>query len=225
MLLTISGVLTQDMLQAARKDMDALSWRDGTETAGGIARRVKRNEQADLKTGTGPKVKARFEKAIQNHPVFLSAARPKAMSPLIVSKTSAEGGYGLHIDNAHMGKGAQRIRTDLSFTLFVSEPDEYEGGELVIEHPGATEMLKPAAGDLVLYPSTTMHKVATVTSGVRLACVGWVESDFRDERQREVIFDLENLKASVQAKFSPESPEVLTLQKTMANLTRMWSGI
>lgn len=224
MLLTISGILTQSVLRAARTEIDTLSWRDGAETAGGIARRVKRNEQADLSTGAGPKVKARFEKALQSHPVFQSAARPRAMSPLIVSKTSVDGGYGLHIDNAHMGAGEKRIRTDLSFTLFLSEPADYDGGELVIEHPGATELLKPAAGDLVLYPSTSMHKVATVTSGVRLACVGWVESQFRDERQREVLFDLENLKVSVQAQFSPESPEVLTLQKTMSNLTRLWSG-
>ena len=129
----------------------------------------------------------------------------------------------MHIDNALMARGGEKLRTDISFTLFLSEPDSYEGGELVIEHPGFSQALKPAAGDLVLYPSTSLHEVRPVTSGQRLVCVGWAESRVRDAAQREILFDLENISASLRASDTADAMTRLTLSKSISNLLRLWA--
>jgi PKHD-type hydroxylase len=142
---------------------------------------------------------------------------------LLVSRTQAGGGYGLHVDNPFMGEGSARLRTDLSFTLFLSDPGNYEGGELEIETAGFTQSLKLPAGDLVLYPSTSLHRVADVRSGTRLVCVGWIESLVPDAGERELLFDLENLKATLAQSHAPQSPEMLTLSKTISNLLRKFS--
>jgi PKHD-type hydroxylase len=140
----------------------------------------------------------------------------------MISRTGPGGGYGRHIDNAFMGTGERRLRTDLSFTLFLSDPATYEGGELDVETPAGQHLAKPAAGDLVLYPSTTLHEVRPVTSGERIVCVGWIESSIRDAAAREILFDLENLRATLATQHAPQSPEMLTLSKTVANLLRLW---
>lgn len=223
MLLTLSGVVGADALQTVREDAAALAWRDGAETAGMTAGRVKANLQADLSSRTGAKLRQLLFEAISGHPVLRAAAWPKRFSKLLLSRTEAGGGYGLHVDNALMGMGEGRLRSDLSFSLFLTPPDAYDGGELVIEHPGASQALKPAAGDLVLYPSTSLHRVAPVTAGTRLVCVGWIESLVRDASQREVLFDLENLRSDLARTLDPQAPELLTLAKTIANLLRRWS--
>jgi PKHD-type hydroxylase len=223
MLITISSVLDETSLLAARDMIPALSWRDGAETAGETARAVKQNEQADLSTRTGTALRAILNTAVENHPVLRAAAQPKRISSLIVSRTGAGGGYGRHIDNAFMGHGAARLRTDLSFTLFLSDPESYQGGELEIETAGFTQTVKLPAGDLVLYPTTTLHQVAKVTSGQRIVCLGWIESLVPDGADREILFDLENLKASLARKHPPQSEEMLVLSKTIANLLRKLS--
>lgn len=223
MQLTLGGVLSAEDLNQAQMLVSQLSWRDGTETAGETARAVKNNRQADLSSRTGTKLKALLEKAIHTHPVLNAAARPKRFSPLLVSRTEAGGGYGAHIDNALMGRGADRLRTDLSFTLFLSEPGSYEGGDLVIDQAGATQSIKAQAGDLFLYPSTTLHAVAPVTQGVRLACVGWIESAVPDPMEREILYDLENLRATLKGQLSAQSAELLTLSKVYSNLIRRFA--
>lgn len=222
MLLTISDVLSQAQQSEARELLGTIAWRDGAETAGPTAKAVKLNEQADLTSRTGAKLRGLLQSAIEAHPVLVAAAQPRQFSPLIVSRTGEGGGYGLHVDNPFMGRGEARIRTDLSFTLFLSDPGDYEGGVLEIEHAGLTQALKPAAGDLVLYPSTSLHRVTPVTRGRRFVCVGWIESNVADPRGREVLFDLENLRASLMGKYDRQSAEMLTLSKTIANLLRMW---
>jgi len=223
MLITISRVLDEAALQAARDMIPALSWRDGAETAGETARAVKRNEQADLSTRAGTALRAILNAAIENHPVLRASAQPKRISSLIVSRTGAGGGYGRHVDNAFMGHGAARLRTDLSFTLFLSAPQSYQGGELEIETAGFSQSVKLPAGDLVLYPSTTLHQVATVESGQRIVCIGWIESLVPDGADREILFDLENLKAALARTHSPQSEEILVLSKTINNLVRKFS--
>jgi len=223
MLITISGVLDEAALGAARDLIPALSWRDGAETAGDTARAVKRNEQADLGTRTGTALRAILNAAVERHPVLRAAAQPKRISSLVVSRTVAGGGYGRHVDNAFIGNGAARIRTDLSFTLFLSNPESYQGGELEIETAGVTQSVKLPAGDLVLYPSTTLHQVATVESGQRIVCIGWIESLVPDGADREILFDLENLKATLARTHSPQSEEMLVISKTIANLLRKFS--
>lgn len=223
MLLTLADILDSQTLKDVQTRLKTIAWRDGSATAGSRARQTKRNEQADLKSGKGAKLHDLLMGIISSHPLIGAAGRPKRFSRLLISKTVESGGYGFHTDNAIMGTGPARMRSDLSFTLFLSEPDEYEGGELTIDLPGAVQTLKPAAGDLVLYPSTSIHQVAPVTSGTRLACVGWIESMVRDSSQRELLLDLENLRAELRGKLPAQSPELLTLDKSISNLLRMWA--
>ncbi len=223
MLLTIADVLDPKAVSEIRATLDRLEWRDGSATAGSRARQTKRNEQANLTSGKGAKLHDSLMAMISGHPLVKAAARPKRFSRLLISKTVTDGGYGFHTDNAIMGSGANRMRSDLSFTLFLSAPEDYDGGELTIDLPGAVQTLKPAAGDLVLYPSTSIHRVAPVTKGVRFACVGWIESMVRDASQRELLLDLDNLRAELRRQLPAQSAELLTLDKSISNLLRMWA--
>ena len=220
--ITIGNVLDEADLASVAELLPQLMWSDGTKTAGAVAREVKRNRQADLSTRTGTRLRELVQTALRTHPVVQAFARPAKWSPFIVSQTGEGGGYGTHIDNAFMGAGDSRVRTDLSFTLFLTEPDSYEGGELNIDMAGMTHSVKGARGDLVIYPSTTLHQVAEVTRGRRIVCVGWIQSLIRSGDQREILFDLDNLKAELLASHDKNSPELLTLSKTLATLTRMW---
>ncbi len=220
MLISISQVLDADQRELLSGMLDALVWKDGAETAGRVAAQVKRNQQADLNQSIGPKVEQILFGAISAHSVLRAAAQPHKFSSVLVSKTTTGGGYGVHVDNPFMGDGEQSLRTDLSFTLFLSRPETYEGGELLVEHAGQTQSMKPNAGDLVLYPSSSLHQVAEVTSGERLVCVGWIESRVRRVEDRETLFDLINLKAELAGRLDEQSPEMLTLSKVIANLKR-----
>ncbi len=220
MLISISEVLNSHQRVLLEGMLGELIWKDGTATAGRVARQVKRNQQADLSKSIGPKVEQILFDAISTHPVLRAAAQPKRFSSIVVSKTGVSGGYGLHVDNAFMGEGDDALRTDLSFTLFLSSPETYDGGELVIEHAGQIQSLKPSEGDLVLYPSSSLHQVAEVTSGERLVCVGWIESRVRRADDRETLFDLINLKAELSGRLEDQSAEMLTLSKVIANLKR-----
>ena len=222
MMITLSGVLTPEQVKEVTTLAGALTWRDGTLTAGSTARQVKRNEQADLTGATGTMVKKMLQEAVEHHPVLRAAAQPRRFSPLMISRTGPGGGYGRHVDNAFMGTGDKRLRTDLSFTLFLSDPATYEGGELAVDTAAGEHVVKPDAGDLVLYPSTTLHEVRPVTAGERVVCIGWIESAVRDAAAREILFDLENLRATLAAQYAPQSPEMLTLAKTISNLLRLW---
>ncbi len=223
MLISISDVLDVDQRELLNGLLGALVWKDGAEIAGHVAAQVKRNQQADFTQSIGPKVENVLFDAITAHPVLRAAAQPNKFSSILVSKTTEGGGYGMHVDNPFMrtrGTEEGELRTDLSFTLFLSPPETYEGGELVIELAGQTQSLKPRAGDLVLYPSSSLHQVSEVTSGERLVCVGWIESRVRRVEDRETLFDLINLKAELASRLDDQSPEMLTLSKVIANLKR-----
>lgn len=224
MILTVSNVINETDRADILNDLAQLQWRDGAETAGGMARIVKRNEQADLSSRIGTRLRERLQSALSSHPVITSFARPLRFTRPMISRTREGGGYGLHVDNPFMGNGAQQLRTDLSFTLFLNSPEDYEGGELRIEHAGSTLSVKENAGDVVIYPSSTLHQVVPVTSGERLVCIGWIESYVRSAEQREILFDLDNLKAELGKTHEPTSAELLMLSKTLANLKRMWMG-
>ena len=187
MLITIANVLDLEALDKVRSLITTVRWKDGAETAGATAREVKRNLQADLTSRTGAQLRDQLVQTISSNPVLQAAAQPARFSKLLISKTEEGGGYGLHVDNALMPLGNDKMRTDLSFTLFLSDPDSYEGGELQIEHSGQSIQLKPEAGDLVLYPSTSLHRVNEVSSGERLACLGWIESRIKHAEDRELI--------------------------------------
>jgi PKHD-type hydroxylase len=223
MILVINALDDAAHLAALRERIGLLEWRDGRETAGAVAREVKRNLQAAMDSAPGRALRDELSRLIEDNAVIKAAAQPRRFSPLLISKTGVDGRYGAHVDNALMGKGAQRLRTDLSFTMFLTPPGEYEGGELVIHAAGMTQELKGEAGYLVLYPSGSIHEVKPVTRGERIVCVGWIESLVADAGQREMLFDLENLRTALRQKLPAQSAELLTLDKTIANLLRMWA--
>lgn len=223
MILVIDAIPDPADLAAIAERIALLEWRDGRETAGAVARAVKRNEQAVLDGPAGRALKEELGRIVGDHPVVRAAAQPRRLSPLLISRTGEGGHYGPHVDNALMGKGASRLRTDLSFTLFLTPPGDYEGGELVIHAAGITQAIKGEAGSMVLYPSGALHEVRPVTRGTRIVCVGWIESMIADAARRELLFDLENLRAALRGQLAAQSAELLTLDKTIANLLRMWA--
>lgn len=219
-MILLEGVLAAEDVARVRRDLDAAPWIDGKTTAGPAAREVKQNRQA---VGDDPLVQA-IEKfvleAIHRHRLFTVAARPRRLSRLLFS--SYEGGetYGLHTDDALMG--AALLRSDLAFTLFLTDPETYEGGALTVTSPLGDQAIKLAAGDMVLYPAGSIHAVAPVTSGRRLACVGWIQCTVRDAAQRELLFDLANARALF-ARGEVNRESLLLLDRAQSNLLRMWA--
>ncbi len=223
MILSISDIADKPLQQRIESMLEKLSWRDGRVTAGAVAKKVKHNLQADLSSAAGRKLSGELMSAISTNAVLQAAARPRRFSNLIISKTGEGSYYGPHVDNAIMKKKDEQLRTDLSFTLFLTPADSYEGGELVIHAAGVTQSLKGDMGELILYPSSSIHEVTPVTSGERTVCVGWIESLIADPAQRELLFDLENLRVSLRATMSTQSAELVTLDKVIANLIRQWA--
>lgn len=219
MLLVVANLLTGAEVSALREAAADLNFDDGRKTAGRFAASVKANHQAAASPELDA-ILAKVETALANSPLFRSAARPKALTRLILSRYRQGETYGLHVDDALM----QGLRTDLSFTLFLAEPSTYDGGALVVEDTFESRAIKLSAGDLILYPSTTLHRVEPVTQGERLAVVGWVQSLIRRADQREVLFDLDQ---AVEQTFATEgkSPLFDTLAKTRSNLLRMWAEL
>jgi PKHD-type hydroxylase len=216
MQIAIGNVLSAEDIAGVRAALARATFVDGRATAGFAARLVKNNRQAsaDHRLET-------FRKLIQNrileNDVFRLAVRPKALTPVMFSRYEPGMHYGSHVDDALM----DGLRTDVSFTLFLDEPESYEGGELVIESPAGDDAVKLAAGALIAYPSTTLHRVAPVTRGERLVAVGWAQSLVRDAARRELLFDLDTARRAL---FDREgkSPEFDLLAKSTANLLRMW---
>ncbi|KKL13547.1 hypothetical protein LCGC14_2524650, partial [marine sediment metagenome] len=186
MLLAIDNLLSSPEVEALRASAEGLEFGDGRESAGRFAREVKANDQARSSDELDA-ITALLRDRLTAHPVFASAVRPKALTRLILSRYRPGQTYGLHVDDAVMGG----LRTDVSFTLFLSDPDSYEGGELVMEDMFEQRAVKLGAGGLFLYPSTTLHRVEPVRSGTRLAIVGWAQSRIRRSDQREILFDLD----------------------------------
>jgi len=217
MLLVIEKLLTAIEVQVLREAASGLQFDDGRKTAGRFAAEVKANDQAAPSPELAA-VLAKVETALAANALFRSAARPKALTRLILSRYRTGQTYGLHVDDALMAG----LRTDLSFTLFLAEPDAYDGGALIIEDTFEARAIKLNPGDLILYPSTTLHRVEPVTRGERLAVVGWAQSLIRRADQREILFDLDQ---AVETTFAAEgkSPLFDNLAKTRSNLLRMWA--
>ena len=163
MILAVHAIPEADRLAAIHDRIALLQWRDGRETAGSVAREVKRNEQAAMDSTAGRSLTDEISTLLWDNQVIRAAAQPRRLSHLLISRTGEGGGYGAHVDNALMGRGERRVRTDLSFTLFLTPPEDYDGGELVIHAAGITQSVKGAAGHLVLYPSGSIHEVRPVT--------------------------------------------------------------
>ena len=222
MFLTIAMHSELGSIENLSARMARLKWRDGRESAGATASAVKRNERAELTGAIGRELHGDLQRALLANPVLRAAARPRRWSGLTITRTSSGGHYGPHIDNAVMGAGDARLRSDLSFTWFLNDSEEYDGGELIVEAPGTSVSFKQGRGELVLYPSSSIHEVAPVTTGERIVCVGWIESMIADPARRELLFDLENTRTTLRQTHGAQSPEMLTLDKSIANLLRMW---
>ena len=217
MLITIGQILTDDVLAGVQETVGKLRYEDGRATAGWHAARVKKNEQARASV-TLDLLRETLTKALMANPVFALAVRPKALTPLLISKTADGGHYGSHVDSALMGG----LRTDVSFTLFLSPPGSYDGGELVIETSAGEDGYKPAAGSVVVYPSTALHRVAPVTRGERYVAAGWAQSLIRDAGKRELLFDLDTASRRLFDQHG-KTPEFDLLSKCSANLLRLWA--
>ena len=193
------------------------NFQDGKTTAGRAARQVKSNEQlasgAEIDT-----VRRIVGKALHGHPLYTAFAQPKAITRMLVSRYTQGMEYGTHVDDALMGGR----RTDLSFTLFLTPPQDYEGGELIIEDMGGENAVKLDAGNAVIYPTGALHRVAPVISGQRLAVVGWIRSLVRRADQREILFDLDVTSRAIFER-DGKTPVYDTLAKTRSNLLRMWA--
>ncbi|MFC4312452.1 Fe2+-dependent dioxygenase [Steroidobacter flavus] len=217
----IADILTPTQLHEVHRLLAEQPYHTGSKTAGWAAALVKNNEQLDPGARHYEKLQQLIVGALAANEVFALAAMPKALRPILFCRYSAGMSYGDHVDNALMGE-EPRVRSDLSFTLFLSSPGDYDGGELVIESTQGTHEYKLEAGALVLYPSDTLHRVATVKSGVRQVAVGWVQCLIRDPRQRQILFDLEVLRRQLFQQ-QGKTPHFDSLAKSCSNLWRLWA--
>ncbi|TAF57508.1 MAG: Fe2+-dependent dioxygenase [Oscillatoriales cyanobacterium] len=218
MLFQLPNLLTSEALTDLRHRLAAAQFIDGKLTAGWHAKSVKANEQLAAQDTIGTQVKTTVREALWQHPLFQAAVRPRVIHSLLVSRYSVGMSYGRHVDNAQM----QGHRTDVSLTVFLSEPSEYDGGELVIESADREQGYKLDAGSAIIYPATTLHRVDPVTRGDRLVVVGWVQSWVRDASQREILFDLDTAQRSLFAR-DGKTAEFDLIAKSQANLLRRWT--
>lgn len=213
----LDGLFDSPTLTALQEAVAALDYEDGRRTAGALAQRVKRNAQA-VPGPARDAVIAKVQAALMAHGGFASAARPKGFVRMLASRYEGGQTYGTHVDDAIMD-GA---RTDLSFTLFLSDPETYDGGGLVVQDRAEDRLVRLGAGEVVLYPSDTLHRVEPVTRGTRYAVVGWVTSWLRDPRQREMLFDLDQAIAFERAGRADDA-QLDRLAQLRSNLLRLWA--
>ena len=229
MLVCVPNVLGKDEVADFRRLMDESRWEDGRSTAGAQSALVKSNEQLPPDSDTARKLGNRIVSALTSNPRFISAAIPLHIFPPLFNRYAAADGhhFGIHVDNAVRGDRLTglRIRTDLSVTLFLSEPDEYDGGELVVEDLYGSHEVKLPAGDLVVYPASSLHMVTPVTRGSRVASFFWLQSMIRDAHARSLIFDLDvSIQALVQ-RLGRDDPETVRLTGVYHNLIRFWAEV
>ncbi len=227
MLVCVPDVLSKDEVAEFRAIMDAAPWEDGRSTAGAQSAMVKKNEQLPPNSDVARALGQRVVKALTANPLFISAAIPLHIFPPLFNRYGPGHHFGVHVDNAVRGDPLTglRIRTDLSVTLFLSEPDEYDGAELIVEdHYGSHEVKLPA-GHLVLYPASSLHAVTPITRGVRVASFFWIQSMIRDDRARSLIFDLDGAIQSLVERLGRDDPETVKLTGIYHNLIRHWAEV
>ena len=226
MLIRIPGLFDADALARARALLVEAPWTDGAATAGAQAAHAKHNQQLPVTCAPAQALQAMVLGALERHPVFFSAALPKRVFPPMFNRYGgAANTYGAHVDNAIRytpGRG-ERVRTDLSATLFLADPADYDGGELVIDDTYGEQRVKLAAGDLVLYPGTSVHRVEPVTRGVRVASFFWIESLVRSDEQRRLLHDMDRCLVHLRSTVGETDPGVVGLTGTYHNLLRQWA--
>jgi len=224
MILDLPDVLTADQVAQARQLLEAADWVDGRATAGHQGARVKDNQQLPVDSPVGRQVGEVIIQALRANPLFLSAALPLHILPPMFNRYSGGQTFGTHVDGSIRtipGTG-HRIRTDLSCTLFFAGPDEYDGGELIVEDTYGSKRVKLPAGHMILYPATSLHQVTPVTRGTRLCSFFWIQSMIRDDGRRALLFDLDVAIQRLGAEQATH-PSVVQLTGVYHNLLRQWA--
>lgn len=227
MLICVPNVLGKRDVAEFRAAMDAAAWEDGRSTAGAQSARVKHNEQLPPDGEVSRKLGERVIQALAANPTFIAAAIPLRIFPPLFNRYGPGKHFGLHVDNAVRGDrlSGLRIRTDLSVTLFLSEPDDYDGGELLVEDDFGAQEVKLPAGDLVLYPATSLHMVTPISRGVRVASFFWLQSMIRDGQARRMVFELDTAIQNLVERLGHEDAEVVKLTSLYHNLIRHWAEV
>lgn len=225
MLLHIPGVLSSDEVARYRQALTEAPWADGRATVGAQGAQVKRNEQLPPDHPLARELGQHILQALARHPQFISAALPHRILPPLFNRYQGGGSYGLHVDGSVMAMGdGQRLRSDVSSTLFLCDPADYEGGELVVMDTYGAHEVKLPAGDLILYPSTSLHKVEPVTRGARTCAFFWTQSLVRDDGQRAALYELDQTIQRLRARLG-DNDEVLQLTGHYHNLLRRWAEL
>ncbi len=227
MMLHIPGVLTSAQVAEMRALIDAADWEDGNATSGKQSRLAKQNLQLPEATDAARKAGAQVREAVTRSQLFMAAALPHTVYPPLFNRYGPEQTFGDHVDNAMRFQRDQgiRIRTDLSATLFLADPDAYDGGELVVEDTYGSHEVKLPAGDLILYPASSLHRVMPVTRGERVASFFWIQSLIRDDAKRALLFDLDVAIQTLAQDVGLGAPAIVSLTGTYQNLLRMWAEL
>jgi PKHD-type hydroxylase len=221
MLMCIPDILEWADVKKIRAAIAESSFIDGRRTAGYRAKRVKNNLQMDGSAPARKDIVDLILGGLRKNKTFQQAFLPKSIRPPLISRYETGMNYGLHVDDAFMGSGT-RTRSDVSLTVFISDPGDYDGGELIMTSPFGDQEIKLPAGSAVVYPSSTLHQVAPVTRGERLAAVAWAQSHVRDATQRELLYDMLQMRDKL-VELDPEGAETDLAFKTYSNLLRMWA--
>jgi PKHD-type hydroxylase len=225
MLIQVPEVLGDAQVSEVRRLIDGAEWVDGNVTSGAQAALAKRNRQLAEDSPAAKRAGEIVLAALGRQPLFMAAALPAKVWPPLFNRYAGGEQFGVHVDNAVRSKrnGVERLRSDLSATLFLSDPDSYEGGELTVEDTYGAHSVKLAAGDLILYPASSLHQVTPVTRGERVASFFWVQSMVRDGAQRRVLFDLDLSVQRLAGELGQAHASVVALTGTYHNLLRMWA--
>lgn len=226
MMLHVPEVLNAEQVREIRAGLDAADWVDGRETVGDQGAKVKRNRQLPEHSAVGRELGKAILGALARSSLFFSAALPLRFVPPLFNRYEGGEHYGLHVDGSvrSVPGGGEQLRTDLSCTLFLCDPEDYEGGELeVVDTYGAHEVKLPA-GDLILYPSSSLHRVHPVTGGARVCSFFWLQSMVRSDQQRSMLFELDQVIQKLRGRLG-ECEESIALTGQYHNLLRMWSEI
>jgi PKHD-type hydroxylase len=224
MMIRIPGVLTPEQVRACRSELERAEWADGKATAGPLTQSVKNNMQISASHPLGRRLGGMVQDALKKNPLFIRAALPLRIVPPSFNRYGVGQSYGDHVDATvqHTWGTAERVRSDLSATLFISSPEDYDGGELTIVDELGERAVKLPAGDLVLYPATTVHHVTPVTRGVRLAAFFWLQSMVREDEKRSLLFELGSVLNLFEQTVSDHAA-ITRLTGVYFNLFRMWT--
>ena len=227
MLTIIENILDEEQIRDFRKKLEAAQWGDGAASAGTRSVKVKQNLQLDRQNALSVELGNVILRKLGNEPLFISASLAEKIWPPIFNLYQNGGHYGTHSDAALMRlpEANMTIRSDLSATIFLSEPDEYDGGELVIEQQYGAQPVKLAAGDMVLYPSSSLHQVTPVTRGKRICAITWMQSAVADPSARELLFDLDQSIQSLTPDRSHDDPDIDRLIHVYHNMLRRWATV